>query len=315
MALVPIPWAGRVWALPFLTVLAPSERFYEASQRSHKKITDWARQMLYQLRKWLPKRKLVVVADYSYSVIELLHSLQKISQPVTMITRIRLDAALYEPAPVRKEHQMGRPRKKGIRLPTIQTYLDDPQTTWRKVEIDWYSNQTRSMEIFSQTAVWYHSGMPVVPLRWVLIRDPLGEHDPVALLSTSLDYSPEQIISWFVLRWSVEVTFEEVRAHLGVETQRQWSDKAIERITPLLLGLFSWLTLVANLLFKSDQLKVKQTAWYVKKKPTFSDVLATVREQLWLPSTLFSMSYSEPDIVKVPRILFQRMVQTVCYST
>lgn len=315
MALMPIPWAGRVWGLPFLTVLAPSERFYEARKRSHKKLTDWARQMIYQLRRWLPDRELVVVADYSYAAIELLHSLQNIQQPVTMITRIRLDAALYEPAPAREAGQTGRPGKKGQRLPTIQSYLDDPTTVWSTLDLDWYDGQARTMEIISQTAVWYHTGMPVVPLRWVLIRDPLEEYEPVALLSTSTDYSPEQIITWFIRRWSIEVTFEEVRAHLGVETQRQWSDKAIERITPLLLGLFSWLTLVANQLHRNRQLKVHSSAWYVKEKPTFSDVLASVRWQLWLPATLFSMSYSEPDIVKVPRNLMDRLVQTVCYST
>ena len=195
MALIPIPWASRVWGLPLLTVLAPSERFCESSKRSHKKLTDRTRQMFYQLRRWLPDRELVVVADYSYAVIEFLNSFQKIRQPVTMMTRIRLDAALNESAPARKADQTGRPRKKGKRLSTIQAHLDDPSTIWSSTDLDWYDGQSRTMEILSQTAVWYHSGMPVVPIRWVLIRDPLGQYEPVALLSTSIDYSPAQIVS------------------------------------------------------------------------------------------------------------------------
>ena len=171
------------------------------------------------------------------------------------------------------------------------------------------------MGITSQTAVWYHSGLPPVPIRWVLIRDPQEEYETIALLSTSLEIDPFQIFNWFVQRWQVEVTFEEVRAHLGVETQRQWSDKAIERTTPLLLGLFSWITLAAHLLVEQAQLSVRQAAWYVKERPTFSDALGAVRQQLWFPATIFSMSSAEPDVVKIPRSLFDRLVDTVCFST
>ena len=314
MWLAEIPWAERIWALPFLTVLAPSERYHEQTGRQHKKITDWARQMIFQLRRWLPHRALVVVADYSYAALEFLHACQTMVNPVTIITRLRLDAALYEPAPPRSG-KVGRPRKKGKRLPTLQAVLDDSQTKWQSVEVRWYDGQTQWMEITSQTAVWYHSGIPPIPIRWVLIRDPQGEYETTALLATSLELDPLQSINWFVQRWQVEVTFEEVRAHLGVETQRQWSDKAIERTTPILLGLFSWITLAAHLLVEHAQLSVRQAAWYVKERPTFSDALSSVRQQLWLPATIFSMSTAEPDIVKIPRPLFDRLVDTVCYST
>lgn len=314
MWLTKIPWAKRIWALPFLTVLAPSERYHEHAGRQHKKITDWARQMIFQLRRWLPHRALAVVADYSYAVLEFLHACQTMVDPVTVITRLRLDAALYEPAPP-PSGKAGRPRKKGKRLPTLQTILDDRHTTWQAIEVCWYDGQTKWLEITSQTAVWYHSGMPPVPIRWVLIRDPQGKYETIALLSTSLELAPLQILNWFVQRWQVEVTFEEVRAHLGVETQRQWSDKAIERTTPLLLGLFSWITLAAHLLAERAQLSVRQAAWYVKELPTFSDALSAVRHQLWFPAAIFSMSAAEPDIVKIPRSLFDRLVDTVCFST
>jgi hypothetical protein len=313
MWLTAIPWAQRVWALPFMTVLAPSKRYYEGSVRRHKKITDWARQMILQLRRWVPHRKLVVVADYSYAALELLHACQRLPNPVTMITRLRLDAALYEPAP--PYCGRGRPRKKGKRLPTLAAVLADKETEWELVTLRWYDGQEREMAITSQTAVWYHSGKPPVPIRWVLIRDPLGHYETVALLSTCVDLLPTQIVSWFVLRWQVEVTFEEARAHLGVESQRQWSDKAIARTTPVLLGLFSWVTLAAHLLVQQRQVTVRQAAWYVKVHPTFSDAVSWVRQVLWFPTATFRMSSPEADMVKIPRPLLDRLVDTVCYAT
>ena len=152
-------------------------------------------------------------------------------------------------------------------------------------------------------------------MRWVLIRDPLQHYDPVALLCTNSTYAPEQIIEWFVRRWSMEVTFEESRAHLGVETQRQWSDLAILRSTPALLGLFSWVTLVAHTLFQTQAPPTQPSAWYVKPLPTFTDALAAVRHLLWFHPLTFCMSPAPPDIVKVPRPLFDRLVNSLCYAT
>jgi hypothetical protein len=281
MLLAPIPWAGRVWALPFLTVLAPSERYYEKKVCKHKKLTDWARQMLFQLRKWLPERTLVVVADSSFAVIELLSRMTQLKNPICMIARFRLDAALYEPV-VLTPSKVGRPRKKGKRLPTLETVLDDEQTIWQPLIVqEWYGEKQREIEICSDTAVWYHSGKPPLSIRWVLIRDPKKKFKSQALLCTNLETSPEQIIQWFVRRWQVEVTFHEVRTHLGVETQRQWADLSILRITPALLSLFSLITLLANCHAQKNQLLIQRTTWYNKKLPTFSDALATVKQEFW----------------------------------
>jgi len=313
MWLTKIPWAKRVWALPCLTVLAPSERYYTDSSRRPKTLLDWARQTIYQLRRWLPTRPLIVVGDNTYAALDLLHACQRLPNPVTMITRLRLDAALYEPAPA--YIGVGRPRKKGARLPSLQTVLTNPKTCWRRVSVKWYDGQQRWMALTSQTAVWYHSGKPVVPIRWVLIRDPKGEYDPLALLCTNLDYSPLQIVNWFVRRWQIEVTFEEVRRHLGLETQRQWSDKAIARTTPVLLGLFSWVTIVAHHLQQTEPVSVRQAAWYVKDRPTFADALSWVRQQLWQASLTFCMSDQDPDMVKIPTSFLNRLLNTVCYTT
>ncbi len=314
MLLVPVRWAKKVWALPFLTALAPSERYYRDRGREHKKLTDWARQMLLLVRRWLPKRKLMVVADSTYAVIELLWRLAQLANPVYMVTRLRLDAALYEPAPPRQPGKRGRPRLKGERLPTLKQVLHDPKTEWTEATIqDWYGQGQREIELTSDTAVWYHSGKPPLPIRWVLIRDPKAKFKSQALLCTDLRATPLQIVKWFVLRWRVEVTFQEARAHLGVETQRQWSDLAIARTTPALLGLFSLVTLLADRSTLRGKLPVRQAAWYVKPLPTFSDALAVVRHWLW-PSQDFHTSLSDTDMVKIPRLLLKRFTEALCYA-
>jgi hypothetical protein len=313
MLLTPIPWAKRVWALPFLTVLAPSQRYHQERGMPHKQLTDWARQMIKQLRRWLPSRLLVVVADSSYAAIELLAACAKLARPVTVVTRLRLDAALYDPAPPREKGRKGAPRKKGERQPTLAQRLDAPNTIWEEVTVGWYGGTRRQLELASGTAVWYHSGMPVVPIGWVLIRDPVDEFEPQALLSTDQAAVAQQIVEWFVLRWQLEVTFEEARAHLGIETQRQWADLAIVRTTPALLGLFSLITLFAHQLLHGKELAARQAAWYQKRLPTFSDTLALVRQQLW-PVSISWMSGAKPDVVIIPKALFERLTDTLAFA-
>jgi hypothetical protein len=313
MVLAPIPWAKRGWALPFLTVLAPSERYHQEREMQHKKLTDWARQMIAQVRRWLPDRAIVVVADSSYAVLELLAAASDLPRPVSLITRLRLDAALYERAPPREKGTKGAPRKKGDRQPTLAQRLSDPATVWETATLRWYGGATRSVELASGTAVWYHSAKPVVPIRWVLIRDPEGKFEPQALLSTDQTAVAAQIVEWFVMRWQLEVTFEEARAHLGVETQRQWSDLAIVRTTPALLGLFSLVTLFAHQLLQGNDLAARGAAWYHKPLPTFSDTLALVRQRLW-PVSISWMSPTKDDVVIIPKALFDRLTDTLAYA-
>jgi DDE superfamily endonuclease len=315
MLLVPIPFAQRVWALPFLTVLAPSERYYAASGRTPKKLTDWMRQALLQVRRWLPSRTLVCVADSSYAAIELLWRMTQLANPITMVVRFRMDAALYAPAPRHRAGQKGRPRKKGKRLPTLAAVVANSRTVWTSQVVRyWYGEVKRHIEITSGTAVWYHSGMPALPLRWVIVRDPLGKFKTQALLCTDLTSTPLQIVEWFIHRWQLEVTHREVREHLGVETQRQWSDLAIVRTTPALFGLFSLITVLAQRLAQRGQVLTRQTAWYAKPRPTFSDALAAVRMELWrLPN--FQMSKNNQHIAKLPKAIFKRFAQALCYTS
>jgi hypothetical protein len=314
MLLVPVPWAGRVWALPFLSVLAPSERYAAQRGKRHKKITDWAWQMLLLVRRWWPERQIVAVADSTYASLKLLDRCRSLSKPVTFITRLRLDAALYEPAPPRRPGQMGRPRLKGERLPNLSVAAEDSSTAWRSITVaNWYGKAERVLETTSATAVWYSTGLPAVPIRWVLVRDPQGAFDTQALLCTDLGAKPEQILRWFTLRWQMETTFQEARRHLGVETQRQWSELAIRRTTPALLSLFSLVTLFAHQRMAQNMETVRREAWYRKPSPTFSDALALVRKELWAHAT-FRRSLQEPDTVKVPRAFVEHLTETLCYA-
>jgi hypothetical protein len=161
--------------------------------------------------------------------------------------------------------------------------------------------------------LWYRGGVPPVPIRWLLVRDPTGEFQPQAFLATDLNARPSDILAWFVSRWQVEVTFEETRTHLGVETQRQWSDKAILRTTPVLLGMFSIVTLWAHDLSKSRKLKPKTAAWYPKAVLTFSDAIAAVRREIWDHQISF-MSRPHRDTIEIPRHIWDRMTNALAHA-
>ncbi len=231
-----------------------------------------------------------------------------------MVTRLRLDARLFAPPPPRTPRTIGRPRVVGERLPTLARRLDDRRTRWRRLVVaGWYGGGDRRVEACSGTALWHHPGLPVVPLRWVLVRDPLGEFRPQAFLCTDLDAETAEILSWFVRRWATEVTFREVRDHLGVETQRQWSDRAIARTTPCLLALFSIVALLATRLDRHARLRVSATAWYRKRRPTFSDTLAAVRRQIWTEQGL-STSRQSAETAKLRPALREGIAHALCHA-
>jgi hypothetical protein len=312
MLTVPVPWAaGRAWALPFLTVLAPSERYARGRGRRHKRLTDWARQALLQAARWLPGRRVVVVADSGFAALELLAAVRR---HVAVVTRLRLDARLFAPPPPRTPRTIGRPRVVGERLPTPARRLADRGTRWRRLVVaGWYGGGDRLVEVCSGTALWHHPGLPVVPLRWVLVRDPLGEFRPQAFLCTDLEAEPADILSWFVRRWATELAFAEARRHLGVETQRQWSDRAIARTTPALLGLYSLVTLWADELHRGSAILPRAATWYAKRAATFSDALASVRRAIWADAALRT-SATDRDPAKVPRAVLDRLTDLACYA-
>jgi hypothetical protein len=309
MLLPEIPWAGRVWGLPFLTALAPSERYASKRARPHKKLTDWGRQVLLQAARWLPGRKIIAVADSSFAAIDLLNAVRR---RVCMITRLRLDARLFDPPARRRPGAVGRPRVIGKRQANLAERLVNPKTRWRRLRVTgWYGRGERLVEIVTGTALWHHPGR-LVPIRYVLVRDVEGELRPQAFLCTDLEIDPLDILRWFVRRWSTEVTFAEVRRHLGVETQRQWSDAAIARTTPALLGLFSLITLWAQHLY-GDAVPPRSASWYYKPLPTFSDAFALVRRELWANHD-FRISAAATETVQIPQTTFNALIGAACYA-
>lgn len=313
MALVRVPWSSRVWALPFLSVLAPSEKTNTAQGKRHKSSIDWVGQMIGAVRRWVPARPLVLVVDGALAAIKLGHRCAHYAVPVTFVSRLRSDARLYDWPGARRPGQRGPTPQKGPRQPTLRDRVPSPQTEWETVTVAWYGGRPYTVELATGTGLWANSDGEILPLRWVLIRDPAGTFDPQSLFATNLTASAQQIVEWFVLRWNVEVTFEEVRAHLGVETQRQWSDLAIARTTPALLGLSSVVTLLAHRLSAGQPHPVRTAAWYVKKEATFADTIALVRRHLWT-TTQFPHSPSQTGHVQLPRAVFDGLIDSLCYA-
>ena len=226
---------------------------------------------------------------------------------------MRLDAALYRPAPVRRPGQNGRPRLKGKRLPSLARRLAHARTPWQTCQLAWYGGQIRRLQLATATAVWYSPGKPPVAIRWVLVRDPKGRCEPQALLSTDLNLSARQIVVYFVRRWSMETTFQEARLYLGLEGQRQWNDLAAARATPVRLALFSLVTLMVQR--RPDwQGAFRRSAWYEKGRPTFADALAQVRRALWRRLG-FWLSEAAVNKQKPAPVLLEHFAELLAYVT
>src|SRR6201997_5050118 len=195
MLLVRVPWADHIKALPFLTLLAPSKRFYEGKPRKQKTLLDWAREAALQIRRWLPNRYIVLVADIAFGAIEFLAAIGK---QVCVVTRLRLDANLFE-FPSQQRKGRGRRPIKGKPHKKLSALVKDRKVSWKRCRVSlWYGRTNRLVEFATGTAIWYRGGVPPVPIRWLLVRDPSGELDPHALLSTDLAAHPHDILAWFV---------------------------------------------------------------------------------------------------------------------
>ena len=312
MAIVVTPaWTKQPWALPFLVVLATTPAFSLAAGRRHKTIAMWAGQMVSTVHRWLPDREITVVGDGAYNCLEL--GVHAVHRHVTMITPCQFDSVLREPPPpVELRSKGGKPQVVGKRLPKLDEVLTDPTIHWQEDEISWYGQGKQKMQWCTGTALWYRFGKPPLPVRWVLTRDPSGKKESKAFFCTNQQRTGLSIILTFMMRWSVESTFEEARAHLGIETQRQWSDLAIERTTPLLLCTYSLVTLIGTHLASSQEIVVEQTAWYRKSSATFHDILAAVRLLIWKQVSNPTSSH-DPAVGLLPRSVLDRLFYAACF--
>jgi hypothetical protein len=297
-ASVKLPFMPRTLALPFLSVLEFSKKYDEKRKRPHKTTLQWTRQMLSQVRRWIGnKRRLILVGDGGFAAGQL--AWDCIRHGVALVSRLKMNAQLFDFPPEHKPCRRGRIALKGRKLVNFKQMLEMEGLPWQEAEITGYSGVRRKVRFLSTTCMWGSEGSMPVPIRWVLVMDPTGQMDPLPLMSTDPLMIPEQIIELYIDRWSLEVTFEESREHLGVETQRQWSDKAIARSTPILLGLYSIVCLVANRLGQSKVVEAEKTAWYRKEHVTFSDLLRTVRMGLWRDNLFFQKGKMGPSVENI----------------
>ncbi|MGB0388798.1 MAG: IS701 family transposase [Ardenticatenaceae bacterium] len=304
---VPLPWCKREWALPFLTVALLSPKTSAKLGKRHHTTVQRTAQLICLVRRLLADREIVVVGDGAYAAVALIQHCQRKRIRVTLVSRLLWNARLFdEPTPQPKSKRGPKP-KKGSRQPKLSERFIDSDTEWKRIEVDWYGGQKKEIEIATGKALWHRSGLNPVPIRWVLVRSIDGSFDPLPLFSSCQNATPTQIVQWFVLRWNIEVAFEELRAHLGFGTQRHWSDKAIERTIPCLFGLFSVIVLIA-LKLHPEKLPVSKSAWYNKTEATFSDAIAAVRNDLWSFEQL-EKSPQNPNMLLIPISVFSCLRQ------
>jgi hypothetical protein len=304
--LITVPWSSRPWALPFLTVLLLAPKTSRNLRKRHQTSVDRAGQLISLVRRWHPHRELIITADGGFAAVALVQHCQRKSIKVTLVCRLRLDARLFEPPEPQPKGKPGPKPKKGVRQPSLHHRLQDPTTLWTALEVNWYGGEKKQIEYCSGTALWHRIGLSPVPIRWVMVRyQEQNKTKHAAFFCSSQTASAQQIIEWFVQRWNIEVTFEEIRAHLGFETQRQWSDKAIERTTPALFGLFTLVVLIA-LRLHPQKLPYQTACWYPKPEATFSDALAAVRNHLWQLDN-YSTSPDLADAILIPAHLFRAL--------
>lgn len=311
--IIKLPWSKRCWALPFLTVLCPSKKDHEKKGRAHKTSLDRAVVMIQLISKWLNK-EWTLVGDGAFACFKLAHACVK--NKVTLISRLRLDASLFELLPDNLLITKGRKPKKGKKIITLKQQIKDNMIQWQEQQVTWYGRQLKLVKFASGINLWHKSAEEPVKIRWVIVMHPdTGKIE--AFFSTNISRSPKAIIENFVLRWSIEVTFEEVRAHLGVETQRQWSDNSIKRTTPILLANFSLVCIIAQSYNKltASIIPTICASWYDKHgNVTFSDVLVYVKK-LILTKSYLSNSAINDEFVQLRRQELEALINNTLMAS
>lgn len=273
------------WSLPFLSYLLTPEKTLSSSRNAadlkgkkrHKKMTKITSQFIILIRRWIgPKREVVVVADSAFCCREVCKTCLKYN--VIFCTQLRLDASLYD-FPPKQKAKRGRPRIVGERLPNLETLAKDKKQKWVRLSAPWYSGKTKDLDVLTGTCLWYHNTVGGVPIRWIITKDPTGENKPIAILVTDFRICAEEAIAFFVGRWPIETTFQEINQHLGLETIHTWSDTSIDRTAPTIIASYSLACLVVDRATKETGIEIRPetSAWYNKSTVTFSDVMLYIK--------------------------------------
>jgi hypothetical protein len=274
------------WSLPFLSYLLTPEKPLSSSlnqadlrgKSRHKKMTRVTCQIILQVRRWLgPERSIVVVADSAFACREICKAC--IKHNVIFCTQLRLDASLHDFPPLQASKGRGRPRVVGERLPNLENLINDKKQRWVRLFTPWYGGKSKELDVLTGTCLWYHNSVGGVPIRWILTKDPKGEGKPTAILVTDFRICAEQAITFYVGRWPIETTFQEINQHLGLETIHTWSDLSVNRTAPAIIASYSLACLIVNQAVKDTGIEItpETTAWYDKSTVTFSDVMVYLK--------------------------------------
>jgi hypothetical protein len=308
--LIQFPFAHRRWALPVLAALYKPEALNRSEHRRHKTAVRLARQLMGVLIRWFPRRHFTLLGDGGYASHDLARFCHRLSRHVTLVSRFWPDANLYAPPP-KTTGKAGRPRSKGRKLRSPKEVV--ARSTFTDAVVDWYGGSQRRVKLISGVGGWYKAGEGRVPVRWVFVKDVQGTHRDEYFYTTDPTLTPEQIVSLYTARWSIETTFQEMRAHLGFETPRQWVANSVLRTGPWLLGLFSVICVIFARYVRNHRLPIRQTIWYAKAEPTFSDAILTVRRLFWT-KTIFTGSRYHDDFAKLPSKFRNLLLDYLCQA-
>ena len=319
MLLVKTRWSSREWALPFFTVPTLSDKVCKKVKKTHRTSSWWVVYALEKISKRFPEHNITLIGDGGFAVVGLVSECQRLK--VNLISRFRLDGGLYDFPGEQRSNKRGPKPKKGAKQLKLEDRLHHVETVWSKAIVPWYAGTEKELFYTTGVSLWYTPKHNPVPIHWVLVK--YQEEDARTGLKkwkassyfcsdTSSSTPVSEIIGGYASRWNIEVTFEELRAQLGFETQRQWSTRSIERTTPCLFGLFSIVVLIAHVLHP-EKLPVETSQWYEKEEATFSDALGAVRSHLW-GNLNYMKSSKQDDMRLIPSKIWNQMVKQVCYT-
>ena len=298
--LVKFSFATRPWALPVLVALYRSEEWNRKHGRRHKTPATLMRQLLAVLIHWFPQRHFIFSGDGSYGTHELARFAHRHRRHLTLVSRFYPNANLYAPPPAASgQPKAGRPRKKGAKQPSPQQVVAGAKR--RRMRVRWYGGTTRKVEVVSGSGHWYKGGQGLVAILWVFVHDLSGTHRDEYFFTTEVKMPLRQLIETYTGRWSIETTFQEMRAYLGLETTRGRKEATVLREAPCLFGLFS-VVVVLYALLPARSTCTARVLWPGKSEVTFSDAITAVRRWVWVEWVFVTCGHKQA-FTKLPRPL------------
>jgi hypothetical protein len=294
---VKFPFAKRAWALPVLCALYKPVDLDKAEGRRHRTPIDLIKGLVAALIRWFPERRFVLLGDGGYASHDLARFARRRRHHLTLVSLFHGDANLYALPPRPRCRKAGRPRVKGKKLASPDWVVAHQART--RAKVGWYGGGQRKIEFVSQVAHWYKGGCGLVDLRWVFVHDRDGTHRDQYFYCTDPEISPQEIVTLYTSRWSIEVTFQEVREHLGFETTKQHSSKSVLRTGPCLLSCYSIVALIYAKIAEHGKPLIHSTPTYTKTEATFSDALYVLRRRLW-DETILKQAIPEAVVSKIP---------------